>query len=1400
MSKVAFIFFGQVKNFDEKQYFSFEENIKKQIKGNDVDYFLVTSKSSFYFNSRQADAELEPALINYKSIQDYFEFEEIFYDQDLRNKEENISDLAEEVIQFGKAWKEGDCLDSIKKSLKQIYSLEYFINSFTDRINDYDYFILSRSDLFFTHPLSLECLKSNEDLFAPYYNICPQIDYGWFGGINDRFAIIKNKKALNSYCTRYSDIKNKPEYYHAEKYLLSKLKKDNISHGKINNFMFLMQRADGSLSDLVGTKKEMYMNCELEGVSKSYFINLDRRSDRLFHMYKNTEFSTQRVSAIDAKKIELSDEVKKLFPKTWQSRSKAEICCALSHYRLWEKLVQDKNAVNYFILEDDAVFKDGFVNFWNQVFSKQMPSDYSIIYFGGCQPWNKPQYPKVLERYNDYFCRIKRNDFFTKDDHFWHMNASSYVLSRAAASLLCQWVEQNGMDEALDNFMQRFFNKNKLFAAPESIYHLNPLMAYQLHEENDNTEIDKNSDLRYAEEKFEQNENKDSFNTKNLTELLIPLKTKLTKKRIGGAGDGGYVLLGEIFNDCDTVYSYGIDDSENSDSFDVECANYNKAVFMFDGTIQREQSKNPRLIFRRENLTADNLRSHLSINNNIDKKNMILKMDIEGHEYPVIEKNIKLINDCFSMMCIEFHGLNNPNYYNYENKNYVLELILEYYDIFHMHANNWVARKFDVPNVLEISFIRKGICLNELDDAYPVDGLDFPNCQGRDDYVLDWWITKQKPKPKNIFYWHHSVGRGNFGDELNIPVGRFLFGEDASFKHKQEGAVQLIHLIGSNLAGVNDGDSVSGIGLHHHTQKINSKNIQVNCVRGPLSLKALNQQLDQPVECFLGDPALLLKLFYQPRVHEELVDKIGVVPHISNIDFFTKEINEDKNFHLINPTKKWQEVINDICSCKLIISSSLHGLICADAFGISNAWIKIPGQSIPPCDKKTDYGDFKYWDYFMSQGRQVKFINSIHDDLGGKIYSRGNQIDLDKLKNSILGKNIKETNFPNLINISNKQIPKKIHLSWKNKNVLDSNYSLIKKGAKNLELLNPDWDIEVNDDEDVNRYIRDNIGKSSWELLKDRKITEKTDLWRLLKIRKEGGLYVDIDRYIDTPLSEIIKSSTSCVIPTFQDVDFSQDFVLSCSNNPMIERAISYNLLNRKNGKKLFDIAVCSYMYGLSELLCGQKVERGKNPEYFNDIRKKIDTCEYLETFREIGPEYHILYRNISGNFNMQTFEKDKADFYNGESVTHWNVNTQVKHNQFKNINKRKLVFLQKDLFEEDFILELFEEKECEKVFDLGMEFEQENSIIIYSDIYCKNINLYPEKHREFFLQRNEELKQYFNKCKNCILIHLSDEHCHADIDHYKNFKHVFRQYYRSDAVADNVTFMPLGYKKGFKL
>lgn len=498
----------------------------------------------------------------------------------------------------------------------------------------------------------------------------------------------------------------------------------------------------------------------LKNIDKSFFINLDHRKDRLEHINKNLPFSAQRYPAIDAKNLELNDEIKKMFGKNLQKFTKAEIACSLSHYRLWKRLTLDKDADNYLILEDDAVFKEGFTNFWNQVFSKHIPKNYNLIYLGGCQPWNKPHYHKVLEKYNDYFFNIKKNDFFTKNDHFWHMNASSYILSKQAASLLCQYVAQQGINQALDNFMQNFFNQNKIFSSPYSIYHLNPLMSYQLHEENDNPEIDKKSDIRNDKEKFDTNQ-------------------KIT----------------------------------------------------------------------------------------------------------------------------------------------------------------------------------------------------------------------------DIKYWKYSKGYGNFGDELNVPVGKFLFGNGIEFN--KEYADRSIRLIGSKLQEINSSDIICGVGLHHYSQNIKHVNNEYRCVRGPLSLKWLKCSGVETKDTFMGDPALLLPMFYEPKNIKALNNKTGVIPHISNISYFEDQVCNNESLHLINPTDRWESVIDQIFSCNEIISSSLHGLICSDAYSKPNVWIKIKGQSIPPCGPQTDYGQFKYWDYLLSQGRPICFIESVFEKIENKLYKHGNTIDLNQLKKSI---------------------------------------------------------------------------------------------------------------------------------------------------------------------------------------------------------------------------------------------------------------------------------------------------------------------------------------------------------------------------------------------------------------
>ena len=92
----------------------------------------------------------------------------------------------------------------------------------------------------------------------------------------------------------------------------------------------------------------------------------------------------------------------------------------------------------------------------------------------------------------------------------------------------------------------------------------------------------------------------------------------------------------------------------------------------------------------------------------------------------------------------------------------------------------------------------------------------------------------------------------------------------------------------------------------------------------------------------------------------------------------------------------WRDLINELCSCKMIISSSLHGLILSDAYNIPNVWIKIEYSL-----GGKDY--FKYNDYFLSVGRtetlpiDIKEIMYENDLLKYTIDYHGISIDLDKL-------------------------------------------------------------------------------------------------------------------------------------------------------------------------------------------------------------------------------------------------------------------------------------------------------------------------------------------------------------------------------------------------------------------
>lgn len=106
---------------------------------------------------------------------------------------------------------------------------------------------------------------------------------------------------------------------------------------------------------------------------------------------------------------------------------------------------------------------------------------------------------------------------------------------------------------------------------------------------------------------------------------------------------------------------------------------------------------------------------------------------------------------------------------------------------------------------------------------------------------------------------------------------------------------------------------------------------QICAVRGPITrARCLELGYDCP-EVF-GDPAILLpRLFGAPSVAPRRL--LGIVPHFVNYAEALDRFAADERVKVVDVGRPVDEVVEDILSCEVLVSSSLHGLIVSHAYG-----------------------------------------------------------------------------------------------------------------------------------------------------------------------------------------------------------------------------------------------------------------------------------------------------------------------------------------------------------------------------------------------------------------------------------------------------------------------------------
>jgi pyruvyltransferase len=161
-------------------------------------------------------------------------------------------------------------------------------------------------------------------------------------------------------------------------------------------------------------------------------------------------------------------------------------------------------------------------------------------------------------------------------------------------------------------------------------------------------------------------------------------------------------------------------------------------------------------------------------------------------------------------------------------------------------------------------------------------------------------------------------------------------------------------IIGSIISRANEKSVVWGSGAFGTEVKASlNKRATYLAVRGPLTRNLLRIY---GIQCpaVYGDPALLLPLVFNPKVSKRY--KIGIILRWAETSWNDTPTDEDvKKIYL--GTENIEDTIIEILSCERILSSSLHGIILADAYGIPSAWLS----------SDTPKGlEFKFYDYFLS--------------------------------------------------------------------------------------------------------------------------------------------------------------------------------------------------------------------------------------------------------------------------------------------------------------------------------------------------------------------------------------------------------------------------------------------------
>lgn len=286
------------------------------------------------------------------------------------------------------------------------------------------------------------------------------------------------------------------------------------------------------------------------------------------------------------------------------------------------------------------------------------------------------------------------------------------------------------------------------------------------------------------------------------------------------------------------------------------------------------------------------------------------------------------------------------------------------------------------------------------------DGIRFADKPKRDgllkitrDAKADAEMTGSRSEGYVVRYWRDVV---NFGDLLSPEIVTRITGRAVVAANLVE-TRPCISAVGSVIDTIGQEKiAIWGSGLRRPIDRRTARNLRkqvspdVRAVRGALTRQEL-LAFGWAVPEILGDPGLLVARHY-PEILGLSRSEIGICLHWRHI---TPENVRAVQLvgKFIDPRGSPNSVISQIAACKVIISSSLHGLIVAQSLGILNCWLRFEGR---PLEKD----EFKFFDYETTLSGSLANITELESSITPETLWRGAStatipalaIDLDALE------------------------------------------------------------------------------------------------------------------------------------------------------------------------------------------------------------------------------------------------------------------------------------------------------------------------------------------------------------------------------------------------------------------